>query len=177
MRSSPVRHALSTNELADGFRSSGVRRAAGSTSCSVDCATGCTGSSSAAACSYGTLTLFTCNQFPCAVPSVTDAKTDGTRLTRTPRHDLVLGVDTQFSNRLSGGMDLRYVADVEPSVFAPADNKVGDYVLVGANLNYDITDSTQAYLRIENLLDEDYETAGGFNTPGRSAYFGIRADF
>ena len=107
----------------------------------------------------------------------TDAKTDGTRLTRTPRHDLVLGVDTQFSNRLSGGMDLRYVADVEPSVFAPADNKVGDYVLVGANLNYDITDSTQAYLRIENLLDEDYETAGGFNTPGRSAYFGIRADF
>ena len=107
----------------------------------------------------------------------TDATTDGTRLTRTPRHDLVLGFDTQISSRLSGGMDVRYVADVEPSAFAPADNKVGDYAVVGANINFDITDSAQAYLRVENLFDEDYETAGGFNTPGRSAFFGVRADF
>ena len=107
----------------------------------------------------------------------TDATTNGTRLTRTPRHDLVLGFDTQFSNRLSGGMDLRYVADIVPSAFAPADNKVGDYVVVGANINFDLTDNTQAYLRVENLFDEDYETAGGFNTPGRSAFFGVRADF
>lgn len=107
----------------------------------------------------------------------TDAKTDGTRLTRTPRHDLVLGVDTQFSNRLSAGVDLRYVADVVPSAFAPADNKVGDYSVMGANVSFDLSDTAQAYLRVENLFDEEYETAGGFNTPGRSAFFGIRADF
>lgn len=107
----------------------------------------------------------------------TDATTDGTRLTRTPRHDLVLGFDTQISSRLSGGMDVRYVADVVPSAFAPADNKVGDYAVVGANFNFDLNDSAQAYLRIENLFDEDYETAGGFNMPGRAAFFGVRADF
>lgn len=107
----------------------------------------------------------------------TDAKTNGARLTRTPRHDLVLGVDTQLTNRLSVGADLRYVADVLASPFAPAGNKVGNYALTGMNVNFDITDNTQAYLRIENLFDEDYETAGGFNTPGRSAFFGIRADF
>ncbi|MEH6830735.1 MAG: TonB-dependent receptor [Sulfitobacter sp.] len=107
----------------------------------------------------------------------TDATTDGTRLTRTPRHDLVLGFDTQFSSRLSGGMDVRYVGDVKPSAFAPADNKVGDYAIVGANLNFDLNDKTQAYLRVENLFDEDYETAGGYNMPGRAAFFGIRADF
>ena len=72
---------------------------------------------------------------------------------------------------------MRFVGDVVPSAFAPADNKVGDYTVVGLGLSYDVTDTAQAYLRVENLLDEDYETAGGFNTPGRSAYVGIRADF
>ncbi|MCX7567420.1 TonB-dependent receptor [Sulfitobacter sp. F26169L] len=107
----------------------------------------------------------------------TDAKTDGARLQRTPRHDLVLGLDTDITNRLSASMDVRFVGDVVPSAFAPADHKVGDYTLVGAGVSYDLTDSAQAYLRVENLFDEDYETAGGYNTPGRSAYFGLRADF
>jgi len=49
--------------------------------------------------------------------------------------------------------------------------------VVGAGLSYDMNDMTQAYLRIENLFDEDYETAGGYNTPGRSAFFGVRAEF
>ncbi|WP_299558395.1 TonB-dependent receptor [uncultured Sulfitobacter sp.] len=107
----------------------------------------------------------------------TDAATGGERLTRTPRHDLVFGADTEFTNRLSGSFDVRFVGDVVPSAFAPADNKVGDYTVVGLGLSYDVTDTAQAYLRVENLFDEDYETAGGFNTPGRSAYVGIRADF
>ncbi len=107
----------------------------------------------------------------------TSAKTDSTRLARTPRHELVLGFDTQLMGALNAGMDVRYVADVEASPFAPVDNKVGDFTVVGANVSYDFSDTTQAYLRVENLFDEDYETAGGFNTPGRSAYVGLRASF
>ncbi len=107
----------------------------------------------------------------------TDAKTDGVRLTRTPRHDAVIGLSGTFSDRLSGYLDVRHVADVVPSAFAPADNLVGDYTLVGAGLSYDVTDTAEVYLRVENLFDEDYETAGGFNQPGRAAYFGFRADF
>jgi vitamin B12 transporter len=30
--------------------------------------------------------------------------------------------------------------------------------------------------RIRNMLDEEYEEAGGYGTPGRSAYFGIKAE-
>ncbi|MDF1727887.1 MAG: TonB-dependent receptor [Sulfitobacter sp.] len=107
----------------------------------------------------------------------TDAKTEGTRLTRVPRHDLVMGISGDFTDRFSGYLDVRHVADVEASAFAPANNKVGDYTLVGAGLSYDVTDDAEAYLRIENLLDEDYETAGGFNQPGRAFYVGLRADF
>lgn len=107
----------------------------------------------------------------------TDAKTEGTRLARTPRHDLALGVSAEITQRLHGALDIRHVADVEPSAFAPADNKVGDYTLVGARLSYDLSDTSEVYLRVDNLFDEDYETAGGFNQPGRAFYVGLRASF
>lgn len=107
----------------------------------------------------------------------TDARTRGARLSRTPRHDIVVGVSNDFTDRLTGYLDVRHVADVVASPFAPANHKVGDYTLVGAGVSYAMTDSTEMYLRVENLFDEDYEVAGGYNTPGRAAYFGIRARF
>ena len=107
----------------------------------------------------------------------TDAKTDGVRLTRTPRHDAVVGVSGDVSDRLSGYLDVRRVVDVVPSAFAPAGHKVGNYTLVGAGIAYDMTENSEVFLRVENLFDEDYETAGGFNQPGRAFYVGFRADF
>ena len=107
----------------------------------------------------------------------TDAKTDGVRLPRVPRHDLLVGIEGQIFDRLSGTATATYVADVEPSAFAPANNKVGDYTVFGAGLSYAVTDDAEAYVRVENLFDEDYETAGGFNTPDRSFYAGVRAQF
>jgi vitamin B12 transporter len=107
----------------------------------------------------------------------TRARNGGQQLTRTPKHDAVIGLDADLTDRLSGSFDVRHVAGVTPSAFAPANNKVGDYTLVGAGLSHAITDSATAYIRIENLFDEDYETAGGFNTAGRSAFVGLRASF
>lgn len=109
--------------------------------------------------------------------TLTDAKTEGVRLERVPRHDLVLGLDADLGNGFGGTFEVQRIADVEPSAFAPAGHKVGDYTLVNLGVTYDLSDRATAYLRVENLLDEDYETAGGFNTPGRAAYFGIRASF
>jgi vitamin B12 transporter len=102
---------------------------------------------------------------------------NGQQRPRTPKHDAVIGLDATLSDRLSGSFDIRHVADVDPSAFAPANNKVGDYTLVGMGLSHALTDSTTAYIRVENLFDEDYETAGGFNTAGRSAFVGLRASF
>lgn len=107
----------------------------------------------------------------------TDAKTDGVRLTRTPRHDAVVGIAGDVSDRLSGYLDVRRVVDVVPSAFAPAGHKVGNYTLVGAGVAYDVSEASELFLRVENLLDEDYETAGGFNQPGRAVFVGFRADF
>ena len=102
---------------------------------------------------------------------------DGSRSVRTPKHDLVLGVAAAFAGGLSGYVDVTKVADVEPSPFAPTDNLVGDYTLIGMGLTYDLSDSAEVYTRIENVTDEAYETAGGYNQPGRSIYVGVRAAF
>ena len=107
----------------------------------------------------------------------TDAETDEGRLARVPRHDLVLGIEGEIADRLTGRFDVRHVADVEASEFAPADNKVGDYTLANFGLDYALTDTVSATLRVENLFDEDYETAGGFNQPGRAAYVGLSTAF
>ncbi|MDN5785806.1 TonB-dependent siderophore receptor [Pseudorhodobacter sp.] len=104
----------------------------------------------------------------------TDARTKGVRLARAPRHDLVIGASSAFTDKFSGYMDLRHVAGVVP---APGNPKVRDYTLVGLGVNYDITDKATAYLRVENLFDKDYQTVGGYNMPGRAAFVGIRAKF
>lgn len=107
----------------------------------------------------------------------TDAETAGEKAQRVPRHDLVLGLDALLTDQLSGQFTVQHVADVTPSPYAPADHRVGDYTLVNAGLSYQLNDATALSLRIENLTDEDYETAGGYNTPGRSAYLGLKASF
>jgi vitamin B12 transporter len=94
-----------------------------------------------------------------------------------PRHDVALGFDAQMSEKLSAQFTLQHIAGIEPSSFAPAANKVGDHTLVHVNTAYQVNESVEAFLRVENLFDEDYETAGGFNTSGRAAYAGLRASF
>ncbi|MBW6418500.1 TonB-dependent siderophore receptor [Celeribacter sp. PS-C1] len=107
----------------------------------------------------------------------TDAETAGEEAQRVPRHDLVVGIDAVLTDQINGQLMVQHVADVTPSPYAPADHKVGDYTLVNAGLSYQLNDATELSLRIENLTDEDYETAGGYNTPGRSAYLGLKASF
>lgn len=102
----------------------------------------------------------------------TRAETAGTRARRVPRHDFTAGLNAVLNDQLSGTLSIQHVADVNDG---PVD--LADYTLVNAGLTYDLTDAAALSLRIENLTDEDYETAGGYNTPGRSAYIGLKASF
>ena len=105
----------------------------------------------------------------------TDARdATGARLLRVPGHDLVLGIGTDFSDRISASLNLRYVAD-RPDEFGGT--VMADYKVVNAAVSYEISDTTEAYLRIENLFDEQYQTANGFGTADRGFYVGLRARF
>ena len=49
--------------------------------------------------------------------------------------------------------------------------------LLDLTASYDFGRNATVYVRTNNLLDEDYEQVYGYQTPGRSAYVGIRLSF
>jgi vitamin B12 transporter len=58
-----------------------------------------------------------------------------------------------------------------------SDVKLDAFTLVGANVDYAVSDVFSVYARGENLLDEDYEEVVGYRSPGRALYVGLRADY
>lgn len=49
-----------------------------------------------------------------------------------------------------------------------------DYVVVGADAAWNLSDEVSLFVRGENLLDAHYQTVAGFNTPGPSLMVGLR---
>jgi vitamin B12 transporter len=54
---------------------------------------------------------------------------------------------------------------------------VDDWFRVDVAAAYDLTETVEAYGRVENLFDEDYEVIRGYGTPGVSAIVGLRVGF
>lgn len=107
----------------------------------------------------------------------TDAGVD-TRAVRVPRHDLTLGVEGQLADRLSGILTLQHVADfLDNGVYPDPVSAMPDYTVANLTLTYEVTDATQAYLRVENLFDEDYQTVRNYGQPGRQVFVGLRSTF
>jgi vitamin B12 transporter len=49
-----------------------------------------------------------------------------------------------------------------------------DYLLGSIKLGYDIADGIEAYARVENAFDDDYQDVIGYNTAGRTVHAGLR---
>ena len=109
----------------------------------------------------------------------TDARRPtGVRLARVPLNLLALSLDAQVSDRLSLGLTAVHSAgmkDNDPATFALVD--APDYTVLNAQANYSLTETMDAYLRVENLTDEDYSTSLGYNAAERSVYLGLQAKF
>jgi vitamin B12 transporter len=54
--------------------------------------------------------------------------------------------------------------------------RLSDYTLLNVNANYRASDKLDIYLRLDNLLDEDYEEVFGYQTLGFGASLGVRFD-
>ncbi|MEM1287355.1 MAG: TonB-dependent receptor [Pseudomonadota bacterium] len=98
----------------------------------------------------------------------------GNRLRRRPEHEgsvslTYLGVD---------GLTLSATAFfVAGDRFSDDDNllRLNDYVRVDLTGSYDVKQNLEIFGRVENLFDAHYEEIDGYNTPGLSAYVGVRA--
>lgn len=97
----------------------------------------------------------------------------GAQLLRVPEHNALVGLDATFGHGWSGDLTINYVADRAPEFGVVME----DYTLVNAAVRYDINDDVQAYLRVENLMDEQYQTSAGYNASDRALFFGVRATF
>ena len=106
----------------------------------------------------------------------TDTETaNGGRLPRVPRHQLSLGASGELDDRWSFSVAGIGAADTEVSAYAPYPLK--NYFAVNASVGYEVSDGIETYVRIDNLLDTQYQTSPGFGTSDRALYLGLRSRF
>lgn len=96
---------------------------------------------------------------------------DGKLLPRRPEQTLNLDLDRRLGRWLLGGR-----IDWVGRRFDDLANQVrlAPYTLVSLRAEYALSDSMRIQGRVENLLDEDYETAAFYNQPGLGFYLTVR---
>ena len=107
----------------------------------------------------------------------TNAEENGLAEIRRPEHIASFNASYDFGNA-SLGLGLRYNGEQKDSefIFATLQDTVSldPYLLVNLYGTYRLSDNLEAFARVENLLDEQYEDVFSFRAPGVSAYAGIR---
>jgi vitamin B12 transporter len=97
---------------------------------------------------------------------------DDSPLLRRAEESLTVGVTRALGPVLLG---LDVLATGERSDFGiPDDITLDSYVLANLTAQWQVNRAFALIARVENLLDEDYELASTFNTPGRGIYVAMR---
>lgn len=99
----------------------------------------------------------------------------GKQLTRRPEHQANIQATYSWENGASLAGVIRYVGD-------SFDNAANTYVLQSYTLldlraAWPVNHTFELYGRVENALDEEYETTRNYGSPGRGVYAGVRARF
>ena len=97
------------------------------------------------------------------------------KLVRRPEHKAGLFVSYSFNDGTNANIEFIYVGSREEPDFTnyPSRIKMPDYFLVNLAAHYDIFSFLRLKIRIENLLDKQYEEVYGYGTAGFSVYGGI----
>lgn len=98
-----------------------------------------------------------------------DDDTGGTFSYRRPSHQMDADVNYAATDALNLNLYAGYVGERED-----VGGAMDAYTLVNLAARYQLTERMEMYGRLENLLDEDYETVAGYNTPGISLYVGVK---
>ena len=89
-----------------------------------------------------------------------------------PEHDITLGLDTEWGNGWSGNLTAkRVIGSYEGTAYLP------DYTLLNASAGYEVANGFEAYVRVQNLANEQYQTRRGYGTSDRAVYVGLRSRF
>jgi len=101
-----------------------------------------------------------------------DDKT-GERLIRRPKHKLSLNLGYALSSRTHLGLDATLVGsrkDNDFSTFPATRVNLDSYSILNLSLDHKLGKHVGVGVRVENVTNENYELAYGYNTPKRGAY-------
>lgn len=109
------------------------------------------------------------------------AKNDmtGEALLRRPQHKFILEGRGTWMDSLQVRLLLIYMgerSDIFYSGYNADRVTLDDYVLLNSSLSYDLFSGLTLTLRMENILNQDYELVKGYGTPGFSVYGGIEIE-
>jgi len=108
----------------------------------------------------------------------TNDKSTGDSLLRRPKHKLTF--DGVYKTRkTTADLGISYVGrrdDKDFSTYPYPRVTLKDYFLVNIAASHKITQNIQLFGRIENLFGELYEEAKGYETPGFSAFAGVKLE-
>lgn len=99
----------------------------------------------------------------------------GARLARWPVHQASANLTYQPIDPLVMTLTFRYVG----SRFNTTGNQqpLPDFHVMNFSASYDLTHNLQGYIRVDNLLNRNYEEVRFFGTAVRSVFGGIRLKF
>jgi vitamin B12 transporter len=100
------------------------------------------------------------------------ADDEGKELLRRPKTSWGSRIGFYPSEGITLAADTLYVGERKDW----GDVSLGSYTLVNLAGTFKISGPLEVFGRIQNLLDEEYEEAGGYGTPGRAFYAGVRAE-
>ncbi|MDC7682520.1 TonB-dependent receptor [Asticcacaulis sp. BYS171W] len=98
----------------------------------------------------------------------------GAKLPRRPRDLANVDVTQDITPALNVSLGLRYAGKTTESAFST--RQLNSYTLADLRAAWAINERVTVFGRVENLTDEDYETAADYGTPGRRLWVGVRAN-
>ena len=109
----------------------------------------------------------------------TDLDTD-TSLLRRPKDKLSASILYPIMKKANIRLSLIHIGereDLDFSTWPAARVTLSEYTLLNAVFSYDLTLNAQAFLRLDNILNEEYEMIKGYGAPGFSVYGGVNLIF
>ncbi len=101
----------------------------------------------------------------------TETKSTGARLARRPENKLTLAGEFPWKKFLFRA-DVSYVGNRIDAM-----EKLKAYYLANFSAEYQVQDYMKAFIRVENIFNENYEMAFGYATPDCSVYSGFELKF
>ena len=99
------------------------------------------------------------------------------RLPRWPVDQATVGFTYQPIDALRLSIDYRFVGARQNTLSNSPAQQLGVFNIVDLSASYDVTKNWQAYVRVDNLFNEQYEEIFLFGRPIRSIFGGVRMNY